>query len=194
MSFRILPLALTAVLLSSVPVQADPLQAAPAQTAPAAPAPEAPVLVGPTTRDKVEAAPEWVQSEVDARPEAEAARALAAVEPGAEVTVFLGTWCGDSRREVPRLWKALDAGGGDAPFQIRYIAVDRAKKEPAVLVKANDVRYLPTLIVRRGGREVGRIVETSPHGVEQDLLALLTGKASGVLSTRQDLASPKPQG
>ena len=125
-----------------------------------------------------------------------AAQALAAVEPGAEVTVYLGTWCGDSRREVPRFWKAVDAAGGSVPFAVRYVGVDHAKKEPADLLKQDDVRYLPTIIVRRGGKEVGRIVETSPHGVEQDLLALLTGKATGVLSTRQDLApaAPKPQG
>jgi thiol-disulfide isomerase/thioredoxin len=151
---------------------------------------EAPVLVGPTSRDAVEAAaPEWVQAEVEAQPDAEAARALAAVEPGAEVTVFLGTWCGDSRREVPRLWKALDETGGAVPFQVRYVGVDRAKKEPAAAVAENGIRYLPTFVVRRNGREVGRIVETSPNGVEKDLLALLTGKAQGVLATREDLTS-----
>jgi thiol-disulfide isomerase/thioredoxin len=156
-------------------------------------APAESVLIGATTREKVEASPEWVQAEVDAKPDAEAAAALAAVEPGAEVTVYLGTWCGDSRREVPRFWKAVDAGGGSVPFPVHYVGVDHAKKEPADLLKQDDVRYLPTIIVRRGGKEVGRIVETSPHSVEQDLLALLTGKASGILSTRQDLAPAAPQ-
>ena len=100
------------------------------------------------------------------------------------------------RREVPRFWKAVDAAGGSVPFEVRYVGVDHAKKEPADLLKQDGIRYLPTIIVRRGGHEVGRIVETSPHGVEQDLLALLTGKAAGVLSTRQDLspATPQPQG
>lgn len=149
------------------------------------------MLVGPTTREKVEAAPEWVQAEVDAKPDAGVAQGLGTVEPGAEVTVFLGTWCGDSRREVPRFWKALDTEGGAVPFQIHYVGVDHDKKQPADLLKENDVRYLPTFIVRRGGHEVGRIVESSPHGVEQDLLALLTGKASGVLTNRQDL-TPAP--
>ncbi|HEX9942905.1 MAG TPA: thioredoxin family protein [Thermoanaerobaculia bacterium] len=157
---------------------------------------DAPVLVGPTTREGIEAAvPAWVQAEVEAQPDAEAARALAAVEPGAEVTVFLGTWCDDSRREVPRLWKALDETGGAAPFQVRYVGVDRAKKEPAAAIAESGVLYLPTFIVHRDGREVGRIVETSPHGVEKDLLALLTGQASGVIATREDLTSgdsPEP--
>jgi thiol-disulfide isomerase/thioredoxin len=194
MTFKILLLALsTTVVLTALAGAADP----PAVSVTVKPAaPEEAALVGPTTREKVEASPEWVQAEVDAKPDAGAAQALGAVEPGAEVTVFLGTWCGDSRREVPRLWKALDAEGGAVPFQIRYVGVDHDKKQPADLIRENDVRYLPTFIVRRGGHEVGRIVETSPHGVEQDLLALLTGKASGVLSTRQDLApaTPHPRG
>jgi thiol-disulfide isomerase/thioredoxin len=194
MTFKILLLALSStVVLTALAGAADPPAASP--TAKPA-APEEAALVGPTTREKVEASPEWVQAEVDAKPDAGAAQALGTVEPGAEVTVFLGTWCGDSRREVPRLWKALDAEGGAVPFQIRYVGVDHDKKQPADLIRENDVRYLPTFIVRRGGHEVGRIVETSPHGVEQDLLALLTGKASGVVTTRQDLApaTPHPQG
>ena len=194
MTCKILLLALASVMvLTALAGAADP-PAASVTVKPAA-AEEA-ALVGPTTREKVEASPEWVQAEVEAKPDPEAAKALAAVPAGAEVTVYLGTWCGDSRREVPRFWKALDTEGGAVPFQVRYIGVDQDKKQPADLLKENDVRYLPTFIVRRGGHEVGRIVESSPHGVEQDLLALLTGKASGVLTTRQDLtpASSHPQG
>jgi thiol-disulfide isomerase/thioredoxin len=149
------------------------------------------VLVGPATREQIEdASPEWVQAEVDSHPDADPAKALAAVEPGAEVTVFLGTWCGDSRREVPRLWRALDTAGGAVPFKISYIAVDRQKKEPAGAAVENGIRYVPTFIVRRDGHEVGRIVEEAPHGIEHDLLDLLTGKAHGVIATRQDVASP----
>jgi hypothetical protein len=155
-------------------------------------------VIGPTTREQIEAAvPDWVQAEVDSQPDPEAARALAVVERGAAVTVFLGTWCSDSRREVPRLWKALAEAGGDVPFEIRYIGVDHDKKEPAGALAEDGVRYLPTFIVRRGDRETGRIVETSPNGVERDLLSLLTGRAKGVLATREDMTSggsAKPPG
>jgi|GEM_PF-707067 len=198
---KLLPVSLiAAVLLSVTGVSAAPPAQPVVKPAPVqAPAQETPVLVGPTTRDRIEAAPEWTLAEVEARPEADASRELAEARPGpgAEVVVFLGTWCGDSRRELPRLWKAMDSGSGAVNFQLRYIGVDRAKKEPADLVKEYDVRYLPTFIVRRDGHEVGRIVETSPHGIEKDLLALLTGKATGVLTTRTDLvpaSPPPPQG
>lgn len=171
-------------------------------TAPAAPAQpgEEPVIVGETTREQIEEAlPEWTAAQAESRPDPEACKALAAVPPGAEVTVFLGTWCSDSRREVPRFWKALDiaglaeaAGGAgmEVPFAIHYIGVDRQKKEPSAPVTNNDVRYVPTFVVYREGREVGRIVEESPHGIERDLLALLTGQAQGLITTRTDLAPP----
>jgi thiol-disulfide isomerase/thioredoxin len=194
MIFRKLPFVIAAILATAAcAAQPQPKPAAPEVAAPvAAPAPEEGVLVGPVTREKVEASPEWVQAEVEAKPDPNVAAALASVPPGAEVEIFLGTWCGDSRREVPRFWKAVDAAGGAVPFQVHYVGVDHAKKEPAAEIAREGVRYLPTFIVRRGGHEVGRIVETSPNGIESDLLALLTGKASGVLSTRTDLSPSKP--
>jgi thiol-disulfide isomerase/thioredoxin len=153
------------------------------------PVEDKPVLVGAVSRDQIEAlGPEWVQAQVEAHLDRETAAALATVEPGAEITVFLGTWCSDSRREVPRFWRALDETGGLVPFTVRYIGVSRDKKSPAELVTANDIRYVPTFLVTRDGREVGRIVETPPHSVEADLLALLSGQAHGLLTTRDDLA------
>jgi len=168
----------------------EPLPApAPAAETPAPAEPQ--ILVGTVTREQIEAAcPEWVRSEVQAAPDAETAKTLAGVEPGAEVTVFLGTWCSDSRREVPRLWKALDLVGGEVPFQVRYVGVDRQKKEPAGEAASAEIRFVPTFIVSRDGHELGRIVEQPPHGLESDLLALLTGRAHGVLSATQPAAPP----
>lgn len=153
---------------------------------------ESPVLIGTTTREAIEAfSPEWVEAEVNSQPEAAGVEALTLVAFGAEVEVFLGTWCGDSRRELPRLWKALDQMPA-TPFSLHYVAVDREKKEPAGPIAESGVLYLPTLIVKRNGHEVGRIVETAPHGVEVDLADLLSGKASGVLTTRTDLGPAGP--
>jgi hypothetical protein len=156
-----------------------------------------PSLVGVVSRDDVEAAePGWVAAEIEATPDAEAARALADVDPGAAVTVYFGTWCSDSRRELSRLWRAFDdAGIGfvvELPFDLEYVAVDRAKVEPAERTAGTDLHFVPTIVVRRGGEEVGRIVEVSPHGIERDLLALLIGEAHGVVSGRDDLGEASP--
>ncbi len=145
-------------------------------------------LVGPLTREEIEAAlPDWVEAEIEAEPDPEAARALAGAGAGLEVEVFLGTWCSDSKRELARLWRALDETGGLAPFALEYVGVDREKAEPAERVAGLDLRFVPTIVVRREGRELGRLVEESPNGVEVDLLALLEGRVEGVVSARTDL-------
>ena len=76
----------------------------------------------------------------------------------------------EERDEAERFWRALDEGGGEPPFAIEYIAVDRGDKRPPELLRDLDLRYVPTFIVRRGGEEVGRMVEESPGGIERDLL------------------------
>jgi len=150
--------------------------------------PEPPILVGPVTRDQVEdAVPDWVHAEVEAEVDPAAALSLANVEPGAEVTVYLGTWCSDSKRELSHLWRALDEAAGLVQFELRYIAVDRDKEQPEELIEGAGLAFVPTFIVRRGGEEVGRIVEEAPDGIVHDLTALLTGEVSGVISAREDL-------
>lgn len=189
---RILPLAV-AFLLTSLPACAGAPEAAEGSAAGESAAEEAEPLVGTVSRAEIEAhSPDWVAAQVEARPDAEAGAALAAVEPGAEVTVYLGTWCSDSKRELARLWRAFDDAGvfaeDDLPFAVEYVAVDRDKQEPAGRAAATAVEYVPTFVVSRGGEELGRVVEIAVEGIERDLLALLSGAKSGVISDRPELA------
>ena len=145
-------------------------------------------LLGPLTREEIEAAlPTWVEAEIQATPDDNAAMGLVEALEGAEVTVFLGTWCSDSRRELARLWRAFDDAALEHPSQIRYVGVDRSKKKPTALVAASGLLLVPTFIVRRDGQEVGRIVEESPGGIENDLLALLSGERRGLVTTKGKL-------
>lgn len=147
---------------------------------------DAPVLVGEVTREQIESlVPDWVRAQVEAEIDTEAAQALASVPP-AEIIVYLGTWCSDSRREVPRFWRALDQTGGLVQFSVEYVAVDEDKQEPAQRLEDVDLRYVPTFVVRRDGEELGRVVEVAETGIERDLLALLTGQARGVVSGRDE--------
>lgn len=147
-----------------------------------------PTLLGPVTREQIEAAePSWVQATIEAEPDSAAAQRLAEVGAGATVTVYFGTWCSDSKRELSRFWRALDETGGMVPFSIEYIAVDRREQRPPELERDLGLLYVPTFIVRRGGEEVGRMVEVSPSGIEHDLVALLSGEVTGTISARDDL-------
>ncbi len=94
--------------------------------------------------------------------------------------IFFGTWCGDSRREVPRMWKLLDELEIPAA-QRSLIAVDGGgemhKRSPGGEEKGLEIYRVPTIVVRRGGEEISRIVEYPALSLERDFLAILRGDA-----------------
>jgi thiol-disulfide isomerase/thioredoxin len=148
-------------------------------------------MIGELTRSEIEQRlPDWVGATVDASPDVEAAIALAGISPGATVTVFFGSWCEDSRREMTRLWKALDLVAGDVSFEIEYVGIDREMLQPEKRLSGRQILFVPTFVVEREGVEVGRIIEQPQAGIETDLLFLLDGRASGWLSAREDLPAP----
>lgn len=150
-------------------------------------APTAGTLRGPLSAEALRSVDaKWQAAFASAEPDPAASRELASVAPGAEITVVLGTWCGDSRREVSRFVRALELAG-NVPLGVSYIGVDRKKEAPGFDAKAMGVRFVPTFIVKRDGSEVGRVVESSPEGIERDVLALLRGHKHGVVTGRTDL-------
>ena len=90
---------------------------------------------------------------------------------GKQVLVFLGTWCHDSKREVPRLLKLLD-GSGVKLGSLQLIAVGYDKLDPDGLAKQYDLRYTPTFIVSSNGKELLRMIETPKHSIAMDLTRL----------------------
>jgi hypothetical protein len=123
----------------------------------------------------------WAQRYEQAEVDEDVAEALGEVDPGARVEIYLGVWCEDSMREVPRFWRAFDAAGM-VPFEIKHIGLNREFSAGDVSLEGLDIEAVPTFIVYRDGEEVGRVVENSPENIETHLLALLTGEASGVIS------------
>jgi thiol-disulfide isomerase/thioredoxin len=149
---------------------------------------EGEVLVGPLSRQKVkELVTRWGDTDADGASWKAAIGKLRAVAPGARVEVFLGTWCDDSRREIPRLMKVLDEMGGREPFEVAFVGVDRDKRQPAAQVETRQVQDLPTIVVTRSGQEVGRIVAHPARTLETDLLRLLDGSAHGLLSSNEQV-------
>jgi thiol-disulfide isomerase/thioredoxin len=93
--------------------------------------------------------------------------------------VFLGTWCGDSKREVPRFYKVLDA----AKFhenQLQVIAVNKTeesyKQSPNHEEKGLNIHRVPTFIFYKNGKEVNRIVESPVETFERDIHEIIIEK------------------
>ena len=95
------------------------------------------------------------------------------------IKVFLGTWCGDSRKEVPRFYAILNA----AKFpenQLEVFALDNVneayKQGPNGEEKDMNIHRVPTFIFYKNGHEVNRIVEHPKETLERDIFKIVNGK------------------
>ena len=104
-------------------------------------------------------------------------RQIAALQVTATLDVYFGSWCSDSRREVPRFLKILDQAA-PSRLRVRYYGLDRSKRKPERLAKKGAIEKVPTFVLRVDGREVGRIVETPQTTLEHDLALLVERAAS----------------
>lgn len=91
---------------------------------------------------------------------------------GLHIKIVMGTWCSDSRREVPRFYKILDALRFDEQ-NIDLICVDRAKVGLSDEVDGLNINFVPTFIFYINEIEVGRIIETPDVTLEMDFESIL---------------------
>jgi thiol-disulfide isomerase/thioredoxin len=90
------------------------------------------------------------------------------------IKVVMGTWCPDSRREVPRFMKILDAWKFPAG-KVTFIGVDDAKRSPVGEYIKLGIERVPTFIIYKNNIEAGRIIENPVTSLEQDMVNILTG-------------------
>lgn len=128
--------------------------------------------------------PGWSAEKAEYEPAAEDLAVLAAVSEPVDIICVLGSWCGDSEREVPRFWKILDMAE-NPNLTMTLFAVGRATDEKAreLMVEIGfdenlrdvyNVQLVPTFIFLRGEKELGRIVETPETTLEQDAARILS--------------------
>jgi thiol-disulfide isomerase/thioredoxin len=142
-----------------------------------------PKLLGRCTAEQLGEEPfsEWFEGGyTDYAPNPEVVASLREVSgEGVELTIFFGSWCDDSQREVPRLLKVLDALGFPEARRT-LVAVDHVdeayKISPSGEEKGMEIYRMPTIVVSRDSREVARIVEHPVLSLERDLLAILSGE------------------
>ena len=88
------------------------------------------------------------------------------------IQIFMGTWCSDSRREVPRFIKILDLSEFDQN-KIQIIYLNREKDSPGHEEKEKNIDFVPTFIINKNNNEIGRIVEFPIITLESDLFNIL---------------------
>lgn len=96
-----------------------------------------------------------------------------------KIKLFLGTWCGDSKRETPRFIKILEAA--NYPMEhLEIIALDRRKehykKSPTGEEKGLNIIKVPTMIFFKNEQEVNRIVERPIDSLEEDIAQIVQNR------------------
>jgi thiol-disulfide isomerase/thioredoxin len=90
-----------------------------------------------------------------------------------KVKIVMGTWCPDSRREVPKFMRILDIWRFPGS-QVTIIGVDNAKNSPVSEYESLDIQRVPTFIIYKNNIEAGRIIENPVTSLEQDMVNILT--------------------
>ena len=106
----------------------------------------------------------FAQNAAGYTPEAGALKAFTENRTGIHILVFGGTWCDDTKTLLPKFFKLTDVTGFPQDH-ITVIGVDRAKKAQHHLAEAFQVFNVPTFIVLKNGKEIGRVVEYGKYGL-----------------------------
>jgi len=88
------------------------------------------------------------------------------------ILIVMGTWCHDSQREVPRVFKILDYMAYHEP-KIKLVNVDTKKRSNVIDTEKLNIQRVPTVIVYKNKKEVGRIIETPKESLEKDLVKII---------------------
>lgn len=110
------------------------------------------------------------------RPDSSAVAALKANKDKIYFVVFGGTWCEDTHFVLPKFFKIQEASGFPEN-RIALFAVDRHKHSTGNIAQALNIISVPTIIVMKDGKELGRVVEYGKTGYwDKELAAIIDGK------------------
>ena len=131
---------------------------------------------GPITLEELwEAAPVWRAIADVYEPDGAIVERLRGIQSPVTLQVVLATWCGDSRQHVPRLLKAI-ARAANPNITVELTGIGPDFVTPMAVVAGENITNVPTVIVRRAEREIGRYVETpAAKTIEEDIADIVSG-------------------
>lgn len=86
--------------------------------------------------------------------------------------IFAGTWCEDTKYLLPQFMKiAVDKGWDLAASPLYLLGEDKKSKG----AKKHKITVVPTFILMKKGKEIGRIEEQVPYSLEQEIARITKG-------------------
>ena len=93
-----------------------------------------------------------------------------------DIIAFMGTWCPDSKREVPKLYKILEEVDYDLG-KVKMYTLNHMKKSDEGVEKDWNITNIPTIIFLKDGKEVNRFVEHARQSLAQDIAKIVSGES-----------------
>ena len=85
-----------------------------------------------------------------------------------ELVVVMGTWCEDSHNLIPKLYQVLTLSNYPMD-KLKLVGVDRGKDALNGEKGKYNIERVPTIIILKDNREVGRMVESVRQSIEADI-------------------------
>ena len=118
----------------------------------------------------------WMRAKTDYKPDRKDLRYLRKHLADFKMVVLFGSWCPDTQEQLPRFYSILKKAKVPTG-QVQLVGFDRAKRGRDMEHKIFKVDRLPTFIVYKGRKEIGRIVETPTVTLEADLVKIIAPAA-----------------
>jgi thiol-disulfide isomerase/thioredoxin len=138
--------------------------------------PEQHILNGIITKYALQndASYQWYNNSQNSYTPAEAiVTAMQTAKEKIQFVLFGGTWCEDTQFILPKFFK-LQEQSSFPDAAISFFAVDRNKKTIGGIADAFKITNVPTIIVMKDGKEIGRVIEYGKTGQwDKELAELL---------------------
>ena len=105
----------------------------------------------------------YASGQSDYSPEMKILTAFETAKTSVHFILFGGTWCDDTQYIVPKFFKIQELSGFP-DSAVSFYGVDRDKKTIGNISHAFNITNVPTIIIMKEGKEIGRVVEYGKTG------------------------------
>ena len=106
-------------------------------------------------------------------PDAEAIQKLKPALPGLKAAVYFGSWCDDSKNNVPLFLKIIDTLN-EPEFRVDFFSVEKKAADGQKYYQESLlIEKVPTFVFFIGDIEIGRIIENPKVGLLEDVMDIV---------------------
>lgn len=129
------------------------------------------IIMGKTTPSEIFLLKSWKTIYNDYTPDIKTIKKISSLNKKLKVEIYFGTWCKDSRNNVPKLIKIFE----NLPdFKVEYTGIIWRTCDKTGLYKKYNLERVPTIIFYQGEKEIGRIIENPKKTLEKDILNIVS--------------------